>query len=454
VTQWQSDSEVKNMSGFPGERLELLGAQLGVWHGQLLRPADPVYTEGEYLEIHGDLDLDLFGIALRRTVDEIEPYHLRFCGADKSPQQYVDRRAGWQLQVIDVSTAADPRAAAESWMWADMRRPVDLRDGLLFTHALFRAGPGWFFWYQSGHHILGDGMGVAVVVHRQAENYTSLLAGGFPENGAPGPLSVLLDSERSYRTSAQFGEDREFWRNALSAFAGLRGMSGAPVGMAQHLRMRNTENINPTEAAEFRLAARRLSTNISGLMIAAAAIYLNRFSRAEDIVLGLPVIGRTGSLERKIPGMTTNILPVRLTVRQEMSAAELSRQVSKAVRAGLRHQRYRFEDMARDLRLTAGASLFGLLINVISFDYRVEFGGCPAFAYNLSTGPVDDVKISVWDRSCDGSIQIAFDVNPDVYTAVSGSEMSRCFRRILDWMAVAGPEDHIRRADILAPAER
>jgi hypothetical protein len=442
------------MSVFPAERRELLGAQLGVWHGQLLRPEDQVYTEGEYLEIHGDLDLDLFGTALCRTVDEVDPYHLHFCGDDESPRQYVDRRAGWRPHVIDVSAAADPRAAAERWMWADMRRPVDLREGQLFTHAVFRAGPGWFFWYQGGHHILGDGMGVAAVVHRQAEIYTSLLGGGFPETGAPESFSVLLDSERSYRASAEFREDREFWRNALFAFAGLRSMSGGPVSVAEHLRMRNTDNIHPGEAAEFRLAARRLRTSISGLMIAAAAVYLSRCSGAEDIVLGLPVIGRTGSRERKVPGMTTNILPVRLAVHQEMSAGELLRQISKTVRAGLRHQRYRFEDIIRDLNLAADASLFCLLVNVISFDYRVEFGGCPALAHNLSTGPVDDVKISVWDRSRDGSIQIAFDVNPDIYSAVSASEMSRRFRRILDWMVAATPEDRIRQADILAPSER
>ena len=442
------------MSEFAGEQRELLGAQLGIWFGQLLGPEDPVYTEGEYLEIHGDLDLDIFGAALRRTVDEIDFYHLRFCGDDESPRQYVDRRDGWQLHVIDVSAAADPRAAAEGWMWADMRRPVDLREGQLFTHAVFKVGPGRFFWYQSGHHILGDGIGAAVVVRRQAEIYTSLLEGGFPGEGVPEPLSVLLDSERSYRASAAFGDDRKFWRDALSGFAGMRSMSGRPAGKAHHLRMRNAENIGPGEATDLRSAARRLRTSISGLMIAAASIYLSRCSGTEDIVLGVPVIGRVGSRERKIPGMTTNILPIRLAMNPRMSAEELSRQVSKAVREGLRHQRYRFEDMARDLRLAEGASLSGLLINVISFDYVVKFGDCPSIAHNLSSGPVADVKISVWDRSGDGSIQIAFDVNPDIYSAASESEMSRRFRRILDWMVAASPDDRIRRADILAPAER
>ena len=376
------------MSEFDGEQRELLGAQLGVWYGQLLGPENPVYTMGEYLEIHGDLDLDLFQTALRRTVDEIDSYHLRFCGGDESPRQYVDRCDSWQLHVIDVSAAADPRAAAESWMWADMRRPADLREGPLFTHALFRAGPGRFFWYHSGHHIISDGIGAAVIVRRQADIYTSLLEGGFPDKGAPEPLSVLLDSERSYRASAAFGEDREFWHDALAGFHGMRSLSGRPAGKAQHLRMRNTENMDPGGAADLRSAARRLSTSVSGLLIAAASVFLSRCSGAEDIVLGLGVIGGTSSRERKNPGMTTNILPVRLTVHPGMSAGELSKQVSKAVRPGLRHQRYRFEDMARDLRLAEGASLFGLLINVISFDYALEFGGCPAIAHNLSTGPV------------------------------------------------------------------
>jgi nonribosomal peptide synthetase DhbF len=55
-----------------------------------------------------------------------------------------------------MSSEPDPRSAAEDWMWAGMRRPVDLAgSGELFTQAVFKVSEDLFFWYQRTHHIIG-----------------------------------------------------------------------------------------------------------------------------------------------------------------------------------------------------------------------------------------------------------------------------------------------------------
>ena len=48
------------MSGFEGARRELMAGQLGIWRAQQLVPGDPVYNVGEYLDIRGELDAELF----------------------------------------------------------------------------------------------------------------------------------------------------------------------------------------------------------------------------------------------------------------------------------------------------------------------------------------------------------------------------------------------------------
>ena len=57
---------------------ELTAAQLGIWYAQQLQPASPAYNIGEYLEIRGSLDLELFELALRQALNEVEVIHLRF----------------------------------------------------------------------------------------------------------------------------------------------------------------------------------------------------------------------------------------------------------------------------------------------------------------------------------------------------------------------------------------
>ena len=441
------------MFGYEGDRRELMAAQLGIWYAQQLGLDDPVYNMGEYLEIHGDLDVGLFEAALRRTMSEAEAGHLRFCGDGAALRQYVDSSDDWPLHLIDVSSAADPCAAAEEWMWMDMRHPVDPWNGPFFTHAVLKVAPDRFFWYQRGHHIAFDAFSGSLIATRQAQVYTSLLAGQLQKKGGLGRLSVLLDADSSYRASASYNRDREFWLDVLSDSPEIISVSGQRAPKARHFPVRHMEDIGAGGAADLKLAARRLKTSFTGLVVSAAAAYLHLGTGAEDVVIGLPVLGRAGK-HRSIPGMAANVLPIRLKVDHGTSLKELVWQASEKIRDALRHQRYRHEDMLRDLRRVDGGSLYGLLVNVISFDYAIRFGDCTAIAHSLASGPVGDIRISVFDWSADGSVQITFDTNRDLYSEELGKDIARRFRRALDWVISASPADYVGRIEMLGGAER
>src|SRR5207244_3852121 len=151
---------------------------------------------------------------------------------------------------------------------------------------------------------------------------------------------------------------------------------------------RHLEEVAVPEADILRETARRLDTSFGGLMITAAAIYLYRRTGRPDVVLGLPVRGRVGTRQLAIAGLATNTVPIRLTVDRGTPVAGLIRQVFTAVADASRHQRYRYDDIRRDLKLVDGGNLFGLLINVMSFDYTAHFAGCTVVAHNLANGPV------------------------------------------------------------------
>jgi len=348
------------------ERWNLTAGQLEIWHAQKLAPDSSLYNVGEYLEINGDLDVGLFEVALRLTMREAEAFRVRLCEDGELPRQYVHESDDWQLNFVDVSAAEDPHAAAREWMHEDMRRPVEFSGGCLFTMALFKAGPEKFFWYYRAHHIAVDGFSGAVTAARQAQIYTLLLGRRSPAEGALEPLSVLLESEAGYRSSPELQGDREFWLNALSGIPRAASISGHQARRVPRLPTRNTLDISLEDATRLSAAARRARTSLSGLLVAAAGIYLHRSTGEEDIVLGLAVLGRTGQRQRAIPGMTANVLPIRLRICHETSFDDLVRQVSGTVGRALEHQRYRFEDMRRDLRLPDNDSLFSVVVNIMA----------------------------------------------------------------------------------------
>lgn len=164
-----------------------MAGQLGVWHAQQLDPDNPIYNMAEYIEIRGTVDARLFEKAVRTAVSEIDCFALRFEeDPDGTPRQYAAPSTDWPFHTVDLSETEDPRARAAEWMRADLRRPVDLRGGELFTEALLKIEDGLFFWYQRIHHIIADGLAGSRIAAHVAAVYTAL-RDGTPSPAKPSP---------------------------------------------------------------------------------------------------------------------------------------------------------------------------------------------------------------------------------------------------------------------------
>lgn len=59
---------------------------------------------------------------------------------------------------------------------------------------------------------------------------------------------------------------------------------------------------------------------------------MHKLTGANDIVLGLPMMGRLGSASIYTPSMVMNLVPLRLTVTPNITLAELLQQVSKEIK--------------------------------------------------------------------------------------------------------------------------
>ncbi|MFF4674023.1 condensation domain-containing protein, partial [Streptomyces sp. NPDC001279] len=440
----------------PGQHIrkfDLLAGQLGVWFGQQLDPGNPIYNAGEYLEIHGPIDIEIFSAALRRVVFEAESYRLRFIEEEGRPKQYIDISSNWHMHFSDVSQEENPQNAAESWMWANMHSPIDPKIGPLFTYALFKISSVKYIWYQRAHHIVIDGFSGYITASRLAEVYTALVNGEDCTNGAFPPFQVHVDAEIAYRRSEDYARDREYWSERLSDRPHVASLSGSRPVRTPRRFVRHVESISGADSADIRKLARSLKTSLTGIAIAATAAYVSSITGEKEVISGLPVTGRSGSLQRRTPGMMANIIPIRLDVHPGEQFSELTRRASQEVRQSLRYQRYRGEDIRRDLRMSGRDPLFGPMVNVMQFDYDLRFGEYECTPHSLANGPFDDLSISIYDRFSDGGFQIAFDANSDIYSAEDNSKHARRFVGLLE--QVAGDASlTVGQLELLSEAER
>jgi nonribosomal peptide synthetase DhbF len=428
-------------------------AQLGIWVAQQLAPKSPLYNTGGYLEIHGAIDPTLLETALRWVVAATEALHVTFVDDSEAPQQILDISADWSFPVIDVSAEADPRTAAEAWMQADLARPVDLTQGPLFVYALFKATPDRFFLYQRYHHIIMDRWGVGLIGRQLAEVYSALAIGASLTSEPFGDLASALQQEQAYRCSEQFAADRYYWVERFADRPEPVSLADRSATPSEHF-LRQTAHLSSATLGDLRAVGRGAGTSWVQVVMAAMAVYMHRMTGVSEVILGLPVLGRLGSAARRIPSMMSNIVPLRLALQPDMRASDLVRQVSREVRQVLRHQRYRGEDLRRDLqRSGTGQRLFGPAVNVLAVDYDLRFAGYPTTMHNLSNGPIDDLSLSVYKCSDGDKWQIDLDANPALYTA---EDLVGHWQRLLRLLAAVAqnPERPIGTIGLLTPQER
>ncbi|MGH3855800.1 MAG: condensation domain-containing protein, partial [Pseudonocardiaceae bacterium] len=450
ISKWEI-----TLSDYDGIVLPLSAAQREIWFAeQRLNMGNRVYKIGEYTEIHGPVSSLVFETALRRVVSEVDSLHVRFVEGNDGPRQVVQLSSDWLMPVVDVSAEPDPHTAAQAWMTADMARPMDLTRGALFSYALIELRPDLFVWYQSYHHIVMDRFGFALIARRLAEIYTAFAEGQECIQNGWGSLRQLLDSDVSYRASEQFGQDQEYW---IKRFADrpeptrLVGRSSGPAKSVVH----RTADLSGSATERVKVAALRAGVRWSRLVIAAAAVYVHRLTGARDVVVGLPVTARQDPVLKRVPGMVSNIVPLRLSVCPDMSPAELIGRVTQNVREAVEHQRYRGEDLHRDLGLSRSSGTpFAPVINIMSFGYDLRFAGHRSTTHNLSAALVSDLSIAVWDRRDSSRLQVDFQAHPEVCSAEDLTAHQQRFLDLLEAIAVTDPDRPISRIDMLSPDER
>ncbi|MFE6613991.1 non-ribosomal peptide synthase/polyketide synthase [Amycolatopsis sp. NPDC057786] len=420
--------------GFP-----LTPAQQGIWLAQQLDPADPVYTIGWVAELRGDVDIARLGEAVRRAVAEAECLHVTVeLDGDTPVQRPV---APGEVAVLDFTGEPDPELAADEWARAELAVVTDPARGPLTAHALLVLAADRVRWFQRYHHLVMDAHGQAVLTRRAAALYSGTAEEVF------WPLAGLADAD--YDAKA----DRDYWLGELAGRPNPVRLLGRASSGRVRLR-RHSWALPAANAGRLRKFALDAGTRLSRVAIAAVAAYAHRVTGVEDLVLGLPVTARTTRALREQPGMVSNVLPLRLTVRPETTPAQLVAQVAEKVSALLEHSRYRGEDLARELGASGGVhELVGLSVNYMAVDGELAFGDASATVHNLELGPISDVAIAVYDAGEGRGLRFDFDADAAVSSDDELADHRRRFASVLDALMV-GPDLPLAAIDLLSAEER
>ncbi|MBF6132698.1 non-ribosomal peptide synthetase [Nocardia otitidiscaviarum] len=437
----------------PAAPFPLSAAQRGIWFAQHLAGDTPV-SIAQYVEFVGAVDVALLAAAARRAGQEFGTGYLRLLELDDLPYQVVDTTLDDAIDTVDLRSAPDPEAAAHAWMRAEYTAPLDpLRDRLCQVTMLRLSEDRWF-WYSRFHHIALDGVGALTMLQRTGEIYNAAAAGREIPPGRAEDLRGIVDADAAYRNSDRIAADREYWREHLTGLAEPVRLGRHSDAVDAHPRLLSRALPADTAALLDELVT-RLSTSAAPVIVAAFSAFLGALTGAPEIVLSLPVSGRTTAALRRSGGMMANVVPLRLRQSPTRTVDELIRATQSELTAALRRQRYRQEDIVRDLGWSMDeVGSFGPTVNLMLVDSRIRLGGVTGRLHVLTSGLIEDLFVNVYPGVGGESTHIDFQANPNRYDEAELVSLHGRFLAYLHSFLAAGPDTRLAALTVLADDER
>lgn len=325
------------------------------------------------LRLEGDLDLPLLGWVLTEIVARHEVLRTTVHTDDRGlPMQEVQPVAAVPTPIVDLSELAadEQRRDVKRRARADAARPFAPDDPCRLRVSLLRLRDDVHVALFAADHAASDAWSLAIIV----DELTALYRAG-ADGPRPAPLPVQFGDfavwQRSRFDEAKVAAEVEHWRTALSGMPISVQLPADRPYPAQptYAADAHVVHMDPELTARVRAYGEQESASLFTILLAAAAVLLNRHLASDDVVVGSLVSGRTIVETERLIGSFANPLPLRMRPTDERTLRDIVLQARRTMADALEHQDVPFDRLVNELGLVREAvrtSFSPLWINVLT----------------------------------------------------------------------------------------
>ncbi len=418
-------------------------AQQRLWLLDQLEPGGSAYRLPMILRLNGALDLGALREALDVVVARHDALRTTFPLAEGMPVQAVAPPTTGTLRVEDLTGAPDPgrEAVVRQRLREEARTGFDLARGPLFRALLLRLAPEEHVLLLAMHHIISDGWSLSVLFRELGLSYRALLEGADPSlPELPIQYADYAIWQRQRLQGAALRREVEYWRGRLAGAApALDLVTDHPRPLQQaHRGAKETVVLPGSVQAGLREVSRRGDASLFMTLLAAFKSLLSRYSAQEDLVVGVPVAGRTRSETESLVGFFVNSLAIRTDLAGDPSFPELLARVREQSLGAYAHQELPFEKLVEELQPERDLSrtpVFQVFFNMLNAPGgRIDFPGLKVERVASTGGAAKfDLTLYASERHQGLKLTLAYDVS--LFEPSTAAAMLSHYRELLEGIA-------------------
>jgi amino acid adenylation domain-containing protein len=315
-------------------------AQESLWFLDKLAPGRPVYSVPVYHRLRGNLDVAALRAALAEVVARHEALRTAIVDRDDGPVQVIADSVPVPLPVIDVAGDTEEarlKAAAEL-LDTETATPIPLSSMPLWRAYLLRLAADDYILVFNIHHIVFDGWSQAVFHSELAALYDSA------RTGKPAQLAELPIQYPDYCSwqrewlADRIDELGEYWRDKLKGMEVLEFPTDRP--RAASVTFNGSHASLPADKRlldSVRALAREEGVTPYTVYVAAFFALLQRYSGADDIVIGAPNANRSHASVEPVIGFFIGMVVLRADLSGNPTFRELIQRIKPMVLDSIAH---------------------------------------------------------------------------------------------------------------------
>ncbi|WP_327072450.1 amino acid adenylation domain-containing protein [Kitasatospora purpeofusca] len=434
--------------------------QQRMWFLDQLTPGDTAYNVCGATRIRGPLDLDLWRRAVSAIARRHEALRTTFRAVDGEPVQVVTEGAEPGFAVVPCEHLAGPdgEEGVQALARQEFARPFDLATGPLVRMRFLRLADDEHVLLLTIHHIAGDLWSTSVFLDELVTLYGAYAGGTEP---ALPELPIQYADYAVWQRKRLDGDgaraDLEYWRRTLDgAPAALELPTDRPRPPVQSTRGGSRPFALSAELMDqVREFSRAEGVTPFMTLLAAFQVLLHRYTREEDVVVGVPVANRGRPEVERLIGYFANMLALRTDLSGAPSFRELLGRVRPVCLGAFAHQELPFERLVEELHPRRDLSR----TPVFQVSFVFQNIAMPSFdVAGLHLEPIEvagstarfDLELQVFDRP-DG-LSGRFEYNSDLFDAATVDQLAGHLRLLVEQL-IAGPDLPVGAVPMLAAEE-